>query len=56
MATIKVTEEKCKRCLWGYPCERWDEFSRPEEGERCDNYDDNNYEIKEADNDNNQSK
>jgi hypothetical protein len=39
MATIKVTKEKCKQCLWGYPCEMWDEFALPEEGEICNNFD-----------------
>ena len=40
MATIKVTKEKCKKCLYGYPCVMWDEISLPLEGERCDNYED----------------
>ena len=40
MGTIKVTEEKCKRCIYGYPCEMWDELALPMEGERCDNYED----------------
>lgn len=46
MPTIKVTQEKCKRCIYGYPCELWDELSLPSEGERCDNYEDisDNYE------------
>ena len=40
MATIKVTKEKCKKCLYGYPCEMWDELSLPLEGEICNNYED----------------
>lgn len=40
MATIKVTKEKCKKCLYGYPCTMWNELSLPLEGEICDNYED----------------
>ena len=40
MAAIKVSQEKCKKCIYGYPCEMWDELSLPLEGERCDNYED----------------
>ncbi len=40
MATIKVTKEVCKKCLWGYPCEMWDDIGLPMEGELCDNFDD----------------
>lgn len=40
MATIKVTKEKCEKCLYGYPCEMWDELSMPVEGETCDNFED----------------
>ena len=62
MATIKVTKEKCKQCLWGYPCEMWDEFALPEEGEICNNFDEkddkfSNGEIKDDyNNDNKESK
>lgn len=52
MATIKVTKEKCKQCLWGYPCEMWDEFALPEEGEICNNFD----EKDDYNNDNKESK
>lgn len=41
MTKIKVTKENCKKCLWGYPCDMWDELSVPSEGEICDNYDNN---------------
>ncbi len=40
MASIKVTKEKCKKCLYGYPCEMWDEIALPMEGETCDNFED----------------
>lgn len=39
MATIIVTKEKCKQCLWGYPCEMWEEYALPAEGEICNNFD-----------------
>lgn len=42
METIIVTKEKCKQCLYGYPCTMWNELSLPMEGERCDNYEDIN--------------
>lgn len=49
MATIKVTKEKCEQCLWGYPCEMWDEFALPEEGEICNNFDEkDDYDNKES--------
>jgi hypothetical protein len=40
MATIKVTEEKCKQCIYGYPCKMLDEKSLSLKGRRCDNYED----------------
>lgn len=40
MATIKVTKEKCEKCLYGYPCNMWCELSLPLEGEICNNYED----------------
>lgn len=40
MATIKVTKELCKKCLYGYPCEMWNEIALPMEGETCDNFED----------------
>lgn len=40
MATIKVTKEKCEKCLYGYPCTMWNELSLPLEGEICNNYED----------------
>ena len=49
MATIKVTKEKGKQCLWGYPCEMWDEFALPEEGGICNNFDEkDDYDNKES--------
>lgn len=40
MSTINVAEEKCKQCLYGYPCTMWNELSLPLEGEVCDNFED----------------
>ena len=40
MATVKVTKELCEKCLYGYPCDMWDEYALPIEGERCDNFED----------------
>ena len=34
----KVTDELCMRCIYGYPCEMWDEREVPEEGEECPNF------------------
>ncbi len=42
MATIKVTKEKCQKCLWWQDgkCDMWDEISVPVEGKTCNNFDD----------------
>lgn len=42
MATIKVTKEKCQKCLWWQDdeCDMWDEIALPVEGETCNNFDD----------------
>ena len=34
----KVTDELCMRCIYGYPCEMWDEREVPEKGEECPNF------------------
>ena len=34
----KVTKELCMRCIYGYPCEMWDEREVPAKGEECPNF------------------